>query len=282
MATGVSIPTYAVDRPTLRRRVDEALGRPLTLLVAPAGAGKSVLLAQWAAGHPELPMVWMPLTSADDDPVRFSQRLLSGLSELDPDAAELGPLVSMHGGGLGTPLLEALGTELADLPEMVIVLDDLHQLSNATLIADLGHLAEQLPSNVAPGPGHPGGPSHCVEPPPGASRPDRDPPGRPGLRQWPTPPDCSSGSPGGRWGPTRSTALVQRTEGWAAGLHLAGHDPPGPRRLGRVHQPSSAGTTGSSPTTSARRSSRPSRRSTRTSCSGCRCWTRCAPIWPPG
>ncbi len=183
MATGVLIPTHAVDRPALCRRVDEALGRPLTLLVAPAGAGKSVLLAQWAADHPELHVVWMPLTAADDDPVRFSQRLLSGLSELDPEAAELGPLVSMHGGGLGTPLLEALGTALAGLPETVIVLDDLHQLSNATLIADLGRLVEQLPPNVHLILASRVDPPYRLEPPPRSPRPDRDPPGRPGLRR---------------------------------------------------------------------------------------------------
>ncbi|HEX3979786.1 MAG TPA: hypothetical protein VHW93_01095, partial [Acidimicrobiales bacterium] len=221
MATGVSIPTHAVDRPTLCRRVDEALGRPLTLLVAPAGAGKSVLLAQWAAGHPELPVVWMPLTAADDDPVRFSQRLLSGLSELDPDAAELAPLVSMHGGGLGTPLLEALGTELAGLPETVIVLDDLHQLSNATLIADLGRLVEQLPPNA-----------HLilasrVDPPIAWSR-HRVRRGLTEIRQADLAFDSSDSSrlleriTGRSLGSDQVDALVQRTEGWAAGLQLAG------------------------------------------------------------
>ena len=92
--------------------------------------------------------VWLSLEAADDDPVRFSRRLLAGIADINPDLAELSELVAMHGGGLGTPLIEALGAQLHDLPETVIILDDLHQLSNATLIADLGRLVDLLPDQV--------------------------------------------------------------------------------------------------------------------------------------
>jgi ATP/maltotriose-dependent transcriptional regulator MalT len=50
---------YHVDRPALRRRMDEGLPLPLTLLVAPAGSGKTVLMQQWAESHPLLPLVWI-------------------------------------------------------------------------------------------------------------------------------------------------------------------------------------------------------------------------------
>ena len=141
-------PSYAVDREVLRHRLDEALVQPLTLIVAPAGAGKSVLLMQWAASHPELDFVWLEVVEDDDDPVRFSQRLLGGFGAINPSFADLIALTSLHGGGLGTPLLEALEAQMADLPEMVIVLDDLQHLSNAALIADLGRLVSFLPPNV--------------------------------------------------------------------------------------------------------------------------------------
>ena len=67
-----------------------------------------MLLAQWAAFHPELAFVWMEVGEDDDDPVRFSQRLLSGLATINSDFADLTALTSLHGGGLGVPLLEAL------------------------------------------------------------------------------------------------------------------------------------------------------------------------------
>jgi LuxR family transcriptional regulator, maltose regulon positive regulatory protein len=141
-------PIHAVDRPQLRGILDQAAHQPLTLLVAPAGSGKSILLAQWVTAHPELAFVWIELTTADDDPVRFAQRLLGGLADIRPELASLNPLVALHGGGLGRALLEALRTELTELPEVVIVLDDLHRLSNASLIADLGQLVDLLPINA--------------------------------------------------------------------------------------------------------------------------------------
>ena len=117
MVTAVSIPTHAVDRPGLKRQLDGALADPLSLVVAPAGAGKTVLLAQWAATHPELAFVWLEVMVDDNDPVRFSQRLLQGFTAINPDFADLIPLVSLNGGGLGMPLLEAFGAEWPNCPK---------------------------------------------------------------------------------------------------------------------------------------------------------------------
>jgi LuxR family maltose regulon positive regulatory protein len=148
MANEIATPAHAVDRPGLWRRLDQGLSGPLTLIIAPAGAGKSVLLAQWASGHADIQFVWLELTAFDDDPVRFSRRLLVGLSDINPEFAELAELVTLHGGGIGLPLLEALAAKMAELPEVVIVVDDLHQLSNTTLISDLGRLVDLLPPQI--------------------------------------------------------------------------------------------------------------------------------------
>ncbi len=213
-------PTYAVDRAALRHRLDEALVRPLTLIVAPAGAGKSVLLAQWAAAHPELEFVWLEVDEDDDDPVRFSQRLLLRLADIDRDFIDLTALTSLHGGGLGAPLLEALEHQLAELPEVVIVLDDLHHLSNSVLISDLGRLADLLPPNI-----------HLML----STRTDlpiawsrhRLNHQLTEIRQSDLALDDVDSAvllehiTGRSLGADRVTALVTRTEGWAAGLQLA-------------------------------------------------------------
>jgi LuxR family maltose regulon positive regulatory protein len=214
-------PAHAVDRPALRRRLDEALVRPLTLIVAPAGAGKTVLLAQWAATHPELAFVWMEVGAEDDDPVRFTQRLLSGLAAINSDFADLTALTSLHGGGLGVPLLEALEAQMSELPEVVIVLDDLHHLSNSVLIADLGLLTNLLPPNV-----------HLVL----STRTDlpiawsrhRVSDHLTEIRQADLALDEIDSAEllehitGQALGIDRVATLVTRTEGWAAGLQLAG------------------------------------------------------------
>jgi LuxR family maltose regulon positive regulatory protein len=189
--------------------------------VASAGAGKTVLLAQWATSHPDLDMVWLDIEVTDDDPVHFSQRLLRGLAALDPEFADLVPLVTMHGGGLGLPLLEALGAKLDELPEAVIVLDDLHHLSNSTLIADLGRLVDLLPPQI-----------HVVLStridPPFAWSHHRLRHDMTEIRQADLAFDETdsaqlleriTGAPLTR---DSVTALVGRTEGWAAGLQLAG------------------------------------------------------------
>jgi LuxR family maltose regulon positive regulatory protein len=214
-------PSYAVDREILRRRLDEALVQPLTLLVAPAGSGKSVLLMQWAASHPELDFVWLEVAEDDDDPVHFSQRLLGGFGAINGDFSDLSSLTSLHGGGLGTPLLEALEAQLADLPQVVIILDDLQNLSNAELFADLGRLVGFLPPNV-----------HLVL----SSRTDlpiawsrhRVSRQLTEFRQADLALDEVDSAAllehitGRSLGLDRVAALVARTEGWAAGLQLAG------------------------------------------------------------
>ena len=193
----------------------------MIVLVAPAGAGKSVLLRQWAFTHPELHFVWLPLEEVDDDPVRFSQRLLRALGEVDPDVSELTPLVPMNGGGLGTPLLEALHTQMTEFPEVVIVLDDLHHLSNGVLVADLGRLVDLLPPQV-----------HLVlstriDPPMALTR-HRIRRDLTEFRQVDLALNEAESAQllehiTGRTLPEESVAvLVNRTEGWAAGLQLAG------------------------------------------------------------
>ena len=180
-----------------------------------------MLLAQWAASHPELAFVWLDVGVDDDDPVKFSQRLLAGFAAINSDFADLTTLTSLHGGGLGTPLLEALEAQLADLPEVVVVLDDLHHLSNSALISDLGRLANLLPPNV-----------HLVL----STRTDlpiawsrhRVSDQLTEIRQFDLALDDIDSAEmleritGRKLGIDRVATLVARTEGWAAGLQLAG------------------------------------------------------------
>ncbi len=162
----------------------------------------------------------MGLSPSDDDPVRFSQRLLQGLTSVSPDVGDLASLVSLHGGGLGTPLLDALVAQLEEAPETVVVLDDLHRISNATLLADLGRLVDRLPGHI-----------HLVL----ASR--VDPPiawshhrltrALIELRQADLAFDESDSAllleriAGRPLDTDQVGSLVQRTEGWATGLQLA-------------------------------------------------------------
>lgn len=144
-----AVPPHAVDRPALRSRLDIGIEAPLTLLVAPAGSGKTVLLTQWVASLRDVRVAWFEMTGADDDAVRFARRFVEGLAELDPCLADLGAALGNAGGGLGEPMLESLAAAFAEVGQtVVVVFDDLHHLANTEIVSDLWRLVDLLPPHV--------------------------------------------------------------------------------------------------------------------------------------
>src|SRR5512133_2025539 len=81
-----------VARRRLTERLDEALraGSRLLLVSAPAGYGKTTLVAEWGRGEGA---AWLTLDEGDNGPVRFYAYLIAALRTLDPElgqgAAEL-------------------------------------------------------------------------------------------------------------------------------------------------------------------------------------------------
>jgi len=64
-------PATLVTRSGLHDRLAAGAGQRLTVVVGSAGAGKSVLLASWAAARPPGMTCWLSCDRADADPVRF-------------------------------------------------------------------------------------------------------------------------------------------------------------------------------------------------------------------
>src|SRR4051794_41923132 len=70
-----------VTRRRLLDALDVAVARPLTLLAAPPGAGKTALLGSWiASGRPPGPVAWLSLDPGDADRRRFWRAVLEALS----------------------------------------------------------------------------------------------------------------------------------------------------------------------------------------------------------
>jgi LuxR family maltose regulon positive regulatory protein len=120
----------------------------LSVVVAPAGWGKTTLLSQWAHDPAETRcVVWVSLDEADDDPVRFWTYVLSALQR---DVAGLGPAALR---ALSTPGLEpvdlALPTLLNELATVegayVLVLDDYHLIGSAAVHEGVEFLLSYLP-----------------------------------------------------------------------------------------------------------------------------------------
>ena len=74
-----------VGRPRLRERLNQSLDTPLTLVSAPAGYGKSVLVSHWVESL-DVPCAWLSLDSTDTVVDIFVDYLSAALETVVPDA----------------------------------------------------------------------------------------------------------------------------------------------------------------------------------------------------
>jgi LuxR family transcriptional regulator, maltose regulon positive regulatory protein len=139
----------AVPRGRLHAPLLGNAGSRLSVVVAPAGWGKTTLLSHWAHDPAETRgIVWVSLDEADDDPVRFWTYVLTALQR---DVPGLGPAALA---ALSTPGLEPVDlalpmllNELATLDtEHVLVLDDYHLLRSAGVHESVEFLLAYLPA----------------------------------------------------------------------------------------------------------------------------------------
>jgi LuxR family maltose regulon positive regulatory protein len=138
-----------------RRRLLDLLTRgaegPLTLLAAPAGSGKTMLLGSWIrAGSVPGPVAWVSLDADDNDPYRFWAYVLAGLraSGAVADDSLLAGLAPPTPGNRDT-FVPLLVNGLGELPgPVVVVLDDLHELNDARVLAGLDFLVRHAPAQL--------------------------------------------------------------------------------------------------------------------------------------
>ena len=137
-----------------RPRLDERLrhNQPaLTLVSAPAGFGKTTLLAEWvAAASSEGPATaWLSLDARDSDPTVFWSYVIAALRTASPDvgAVALDLLRSPQ-----SPMDAVVATLLNDLDgmsdEVVLVLDDYHVIESQELHEAVAFFLERLPPQV--------------------------------------------------------------------------------------------------------------------------------------
>jgi LuxR family maltose regulon positive regulatory protein len=149
-----SPPPDLVVRQRLLDRLEVGLRGPLTLLVAPAGWGKTTVLSSWCgsacARPPARTVAWVALDAGDNDPVRFWTYALTALERERPGVAA-GALASLL---RSQPLimevaLTALLNAVAASPEdVVLVLDDFHVIQAEAVHNSLTFLLERLPPQL--------------------------------------------------------------------------------------------------------------------------------------
>ena len=135
------LPPDLVVRPRLQDRLTEGAAARATLVSAGPGWGKTMLVAGWAASlPPSLPVAWLTLDSHDNDPVLFWSYFLAavrGTGEVEGGA--LGT-VSAHP-PMGAGVLRQISLGLAELRRpVVLVLDDFGEITNPEVLDGMADL----------------------------------------------------------------------------------------------------------------------------------------------
>jgi len=145
------VPSRHVPRPRLIELLDSGREHALTLVCAPPGYGKTGLLAEWRQQeHQNRPFAWLTLDHDDLDPVRLWAHLIWAIRETAPEVEGPRPVaVDLYPNNLIDGVVPRLLEALADMPgERVIVLDDYQLADNELWDASLDFFLEHLPLNV--------------------------------------------------------------------------------------------------------------------------------------
>ncbi|HEY4035427.1 MAG TPA: LuxR C-terminal-related transcriptional regulator [Ktedonobacteraceae bacterium] len=154
LATKFFVPIVShplISRPRLTALLQESLKRPLTLISAPAGFGKTTLLASlaqlWPANHPQL--CWISLDEEDNDPQIFWTYVFTALQIQQPK--RFTPLLKYLHSPQAPPLkfiLTVLINLVAESTEhFVLILDDYHLIREQQVHTSLSYLIEHLPAH---------------------------------------------------------------------------------------------------------------------------------------
>jgi LuxR family maltose regulon positive regulatory protein len=197
-------------------------GCTLTLVDAPAGSGKTTALAQWLAADAErLATCWFSVDPSDNDPTRFWTYAIMALRGAVPGFGDASLAALGGGADVATFVLPPAINELAAAePRLALVVDDYHLIRNPAIHRQVEQLLDHLPSGVQVVI------STRADPPLPLSRWR----GRGQLAELRAADlrfsDAEAGALLERMqlavGADDVERLVERTEGWAAGLSLAG------------------------------------------------------------
>ena len=132
----------------------DALDFKVSLLSAPTGYGKTTLLAHWRqVEEAEVPFAWVSLDEQDNDPVRLWRHIVEALRQVVPEEEHFGAnvLAGMSAAGqefVGTTLPRLIN-ELAELPhQVVLVLDDYQFITWGDAHESVTFFVEHLPENI--------------------------------------------------------------------------------------------------------------------------------------
>ena len=154
LATKLSFPplrTQLVPRTRLVEQLQEGLKRPLILISAPAGYGKTTLLLEWRIGvGRKFPVAWLALDEDDNDLHSFLNYIALALETAGTGLAGNTLLLLQSPAPTSTErILTSLVDDLSGYPhDLAIILDDYHAIDSKPIHEALRFLLEHLPAHI--------------------------------------------------------------------------------------------------------------------------------------
>ena len=149
LGTKLGVPrlrSTTIERAALLRRLSSHRGP--VLVVAPPGFGKSTLLGQWG-GSAELPLAWVSLDAADNDPMLFWNYVVAALQAIEPAVSLTAPAGILGKRDFVDAVVPRLLNELASLDrDVVLVLDDYHVITSSACHRSVELFLTREPANV--------------------------------------------------------------------------------------------------------------------------------------
>ena len=138
-----------VPRRRLSDRLDQGAASTLMLVSAPAGFGKTTLMAEWLAGG-EHSVAWVSLDEGDNHPATFWTYLVAALQTVVPEvgASARALLQAARPGPITTVLTTLINDLAATDGDVVLVLDDYHVIDAPEIQEGMAFLLDHLPPQL--------------------------------------------------------------------------------------------------------------------------------------
>jgi len=140
-----------VARPRLVELLDEGRSARLTLVSAPAGFGKTTVLARWLESPTgrQPPVAWLSLEQGDSHPARFWTYLITAIQRAAPKVGDSALALLQTGRPPLDGVLATLINELSAGPTALqLVLDDYHLVDGPDLQPSMAYFLDHLPPQV--------------------------------------------------------------------------------------------------------------------------------------
>ena len=133
-----------VSRTALINRLRATSSFQVVAVTAPAGYGKTTMLAQWAVRDPR-PFAWISMDERDGDPIVLLRHLGAALHAIEPLQPEVTEALATPGPSIWARALPRLGSAVSSSKSLVIVLDDAHLLPSGDSLEAVDVLSDHIP-----------------------------------------------------------------------------------------------------------------------------------------